>query len=357
MPETEHTPNRNIPYPTNKDFVPEGPANMAAIAGAVDAANTGEVDFLQAGVVQASDWSFVAGMENSATCALNSTGATGGVAWLPSAAIGLVRSVTATAALKALKPGSLPGPGKYLTVGFELTPATWGAAATVSVVSGVEQATQKLAEENSPAVTAGKARVRDVVILNTAGVYSIVSQTERRARSTAGLKLAFTEQAGSYSAKAGDFVFATGTGSTITVPVTANSLTHVFYAQGSGELTVKAASGIIVGDFTSAASCKLLANQHLLLIGDGTNVRIIAGEPQREQKYSTANYTKAECEAGVTPSATRPAYVICEQPIHTIGGHPLLATGMAAKAPVYVPAGQSWTAIPGGTIEATTILL
>ena len=53
-------------------------------------------------------------------------------------------------------------------------------AATVSVVSGVQQTTQALAESNSPATTAGKMRIRDVVILNTSGVYSVVSQRDRR---------------------------------------------------------------------------------------------------------------------------------------------------------------------------------
>lgn len=182
MAETDFTTNRRLPYPTGKDLIPEGPAEMQAIATALDGENRGEVDFLQPGVVQATDWSFVAKMENPATCSLESTATTGGVAWLPLTAIGLVRSVTTAAKLKALKPPSLPSSGKYLTVGFELTPSTSGAAATVSVVSGAEQATQALAEAHSPSITAGKARIRDVVILNTAGVYSIASQTERRSQ-------------------------------------------------------------------------------------------------------------------------------------------------------------------------------
>jgi microcystin-dependent protein len=182
MAETDFTTNRHLPYPTGKDLIPEGPAEMQAIATALDAENRGEVDFLQAGVVQATDWSFTAKLENTATCALESTATTGGVAWLPLTAIGLVRSVTTAAKLKALKPASLPSPSKYMTVGFELTPSTSGAAATVSVVSGAEQTTQALAEAHSPAITAGKARIRDIVILNTAGVYSIASQTERRSQ-------------------------------------------------------------------------------------------------------------------------------------------------------------------------------
>lgn len=182
MAETDFTTNRRIPFPTGKDLIPEGPAEMQAIATALDGENRGEVDFLQPGVVQSTDWSFVAKLESTATGALESIATTGGVAWLPLTAIGLVRSVTTAAKLKALKPASLPSPGKYMTVGFELTPSTSGAAATVSVVSGAEQTTQALAEAHSPSITAGKARIRDIVILNTAGVYSIASQTERRSQ-------------------------------------------------------------------------------------------------------------------------------------------------------------------------------
>jgi hypothetical protein len=123
--------------------------------------------------------------------------------------------------------------------------------------------------------------------------------------------LTLTTQAGSYVAKSGDLVYATGSGSTITIPVTLNAITAVTYAQSSGELTVKAASGIIVGDFLSAAFCKLLANQHLLLIGDGSNARIIAGEPKREQVYSARKMaTKEEAETGFIPSLTRPVQVV-----------------------------------------------
>jgi hypothetical protein len=202
MAETDFTTNRRLPFPTGKDLIQEGPAEMQAIANAVDTENRGEIDYLQAGVVRSTDWSFTAGMESSSECKLDSTGTTGGVAWLPLAAIGLVRSVTTAAKLKALKPSSLPGSGKYMTVGFELTPSTSGASATVSIVPGTEQASQKAAEEHSPTITAGNARVRDVVILNTAGTYSILSQTDRRAWATGGEVAAETSAQGKIAAGA-----------------------------------------------------------------------------------------------------------------------------------------------------------
>jgi len=180
MPETLFTANRHVPYPTGKDFVDEGPAEMEAIAKALDEENAGDIDSLQAGVVAATDWSFTAKMENSATCALESTSTVGGLAWLPQSTIGLMRSSTTPITIKGLKPASLPGAGKYMCVGVEITPTTWNKEATVSIKSSSEQTNQSLAELNPPSITAGKIRIRDVVILNTAGVYSVVSQFDRR---------------------------------------------------------------------------------------------------------------------------------------------------------------------------------
>ena len=203
MSETSHTSSRAYPYPTpaGNALISEGPAAMGALADAISEEPRGEQDYLQAGVVQSTDWSFVAEMENSGTCALESEAVVGGVCWLPLTAIGLCRSVTTPAKLKALKPGSLPGPGKYLTVGFELTPTTSGAAATVTVLAGIEKASQAEAEASSPAVTAGKARIRDVVVLNTAGVYSIVSQRDRRSWARGAYAPLFHDAEGSWTVK------------------------------------------------------------------------------------------------------------------------------------------------------------
>jgi len=183
-----------------------------------------------------------------------------------------------------------------------------------------------------------------------------------------GKILTLTTQSGSYTANPGDFVLATGTSSTITVPVTANALTCVvYYPAGEGELTVKAASGDILGDFMTTAvyfadGCHLLKNQHLSLLGDGTNARIIAGEPKREQKYAFKEFTKVEAEAGVTPSTTRPAWVNMRcaaagsATVVVVGGEsagdaPAASGGTAA---IYVPPGQAWTA--GQAMQTYTIL-
>jgi hypothetical protein len=79
-----------------------------------------------------------------------------------------------------------PASGKYVAVAYELTPSTWGAAAIVSVHTGVEQSTQLAAEEHAPATTAGKIQVKRVIIHNATGVYSIVKQEDVRLWATGG---------------------------------------------------------------------------------------------------------------------------------------------------------------------------
>jgi hypothetical protein len=148
----------------------------------IDNINHGHQDFLQAGVVSESDWSFA-----TATLTINGGGeigttfGTGGVAWLPDPVIpgALMRSVTVPVKLSGLKP-TLPLSGKFVTVDLELTPSTWGAAATVSVKTGTEKTSQAEAEAAPPATTTGKIKICDVVVHNTAGVYSIVAQRDRR---------------------------------------------------------------------------------------------------------------------------------------------------------------------------------
>jgi microcystin-dependent protein len=173
-------PIRGIPFPTTEDFVDEGPANYEAIATTVGALNDGQADFLQPGVVSATDWSFTAVMETPSTCALGSTGATGGAAWFTNPSTGLLRSVTTAATLKVLKPPFIPGASSYMTVGIEIAPNKWGEGASVSVVSGPERPSQAQAEGTSPSVTAGHVRVRDVTVKNNAGTYELLSQRDRR---------------------------------------------------------------------------------------------------------------------------------------------------------------------------------
>ena len=280
MPETNTTTNRKLPFPTSKDFVDEAPAEFEALAKAIDEENRGEIDFLQAGVAQATDWSFTAGMENSGTCALDSTAeVAASVCWLPLTAIGLVRSVTPKASIKALKPASLPGAGKYMTVGIELTPTTSDAAATVSVVSGTEQATQVAAQEHVPATTAGKLRIRNVVILNTAGVYSIVAQADVRPCCR-------------YGGQTGDLLFSSATSRIGCLPCEGQEANRVSYANLFAEI------GTAYGAGNGTTTFNVPDHRGRAPIGTGTGAGLTArarGEKLGEETHTLDN---AEIGAG-----------------------------------------------------------
>jgi hypothetical protein len=177
-----------------KTFVNGGriyPADLNAIQDAVPTLQeAGHGDFLQAGVSKSTDWSFTATI-NSGTAALGSEATTGGIAWIPNPSLsgGLVRTNTTPANISGLIPSSLPSTGKFMTVGFELSSGKWNSGATVTVISGIEKTTEAEAIAAPPAITANKIRIRDVVIKNTAGVYSIVFQRDRRAWSKGGFAL------------------------------------------------------------------------------------------------------------------------------------------------------------------------
>jgi hypothetical protein len=156
-------------------------ANLNALKESIEgvgAASTA-TDVYQTGVLATTDWT---------PGAVNVTGGTGeielttfgGAAWLPAPVSGLVRTFTTAATYKALKPPVLPGPTGFIRCGIELTAS--GAAATVSIVSGTEKATEAeaLAIAASPAISSGKARVLDIIIKNVAGTYSLVTTRERR---------------------------------------------------------------------------------------------------------------------------------------------------------------------------------
>jgi hypothetical protein len=169
-----------IPFAILTD-TPDMEALSKAVAENVAGINMGQGDFMQAGVLATTDWSLTAAV-NAATGELSSTGTTGGTAWLtdPVVAGALMRSVAVPAKLEKLKPPSLPAAGKFMSVGVQLTPSKWGAAPSVSIVSGVEKTTLAEAEAAPAGAVAGKLRIRDVVIKNTAGVYSIEAQRDRR---------------------------------------------------------------------------------------------------------------------------------------------------------------------------------
>jgi hypothetical protein len=159
------------------------------LATEIDEVNQGHHDFLQAGVIESTDWQFTS--EVTAAGEIQSAANTGGKAWVPDPVLGtkvLMRTEAAlgSGVVHGLKPGSLPAAGKFLTVGVELTGTTWNAAPTVSVVSGVEKTTEAEAIAAPPAVTAGKIRIKNVTLKNTSGVYSQVGEEDVRSWSSVG---------------------------------------------------------------------------------------------------------------------------------------------------------------------------
>lgn len=117
----------------------------------------------------------------------------------------------------------------------------------------------------------------------------------------------------SLTAKAGEFIDMTTTGTTVTLPaVVASAQVGVFCGGTATSCKVSAAGGAkIYGDFVNAATTiTLTEHQHVTLQSDGTNWFIIAGEPKREGAYGIR--TKRTTGTEYEPSATRPALVILE---------------------------------------------
>lgn len=117
----------------------------------------------------------------------------------------------------------------------------------------------------------------------------------------------------SLTAKAGEFIDMTTTGTTVTLPaVVASAQVGVFCGGTATSCKVSAAGGAkIYGDFVNAATTiTLTEHQHVTLQSDGTNWFIIAGEPKRETAWE-AQVTRAN-ETLYTPSASRETEVLVE---------------------------------------------
>ena len=172
-----------LPYPLLGD-TPDAEHDLKELVEKFAAINRGSADILNPGVVSATDWSFNAAIVPG-TGELESEGEVPeSVAWMkdPIVPADLMRTITPKKAIAKIKPPSLPVAGKFMVVAFELTPSLWGGPATVSLKCGPEKATLAEAESGSatPATSAGKIQVRQVVVENAAGVYSIKFQRDVR---------------------------------------------------------------------------------------------------------------------------------------------------------------------------------
>lgn len=120
--------------------------------------------------------------------------------------------------------------------------------------------------------------------------------------------LAHKASAISASVANGELLEMTGTTTTATLPTATKGRVCGVYAAAAG-IKIKTAAGVIAGDFiTGQATIQLELNQHVVLEAEGTNWRIIAGEPKREQTYSAEASATSEIENET--SATRPALVV-----------------------------------------------
>lgn len=181
--------------------------------------------------------------------------------------------------------------------------------------------------------------------------------------------LAHKASAISASVANGELLEMTGATTTATLPAATKGRVCGVYAAAAG-IKVKTAAGVIAGDFiTGQATIQLELNQHVVLEAEGTNWRIIAGEPKREQLYSGLTlHTKVEMEAGVEISATRPAMAsvriegaFAGTESVSVGGRiaAIVAKAEAGSNPstatVYVPPGQK--VVVGRVTEISAILL
>lgn len=173
-------------------------------------------------------------------------------------------------------------------------------------------------------------------------------KAERIAKIFGERLLTVKSYAGSATLKSGELAVQGKTGETFTLPLatTANQIIGVFCGAVASTKVTTSGGAIIVGDFVNGATITLATFQHVILVSEGANWIIIAGEAKREQTYAEKNYSQAEAEAGIEFSATRPALVSVHMEaepglrVVTVGGETAAAMQRAFQSvTVEVPAG------------------
>jgi hypothetical protein len=212
--------------------------------------NNGAQDYLQAGVVGETSWSFTASI-NSGTGEVGSTGEIAeSIAWLPDPVVSgaLIRTVTPKGALPKLKP-SLPPSGKYVSCTIELAPKAergGNAAATVTITTGTAKAT--LEEAEAEPLTPGLFPIRRIYIHNNSGTYELAGQSNMcvvaaNQTTTAAKSLILTEETCSSSS----FAFL-GQPDRALLYLPAHCLIDIaFYAEwANGSTTTGGAAGLFI---------------------------------------------------------------------------------------------------------------
>jgi hypothetical protein len=177
--------------------------------------------------------------------------------------------------------------------------------------------------------------------------------------------LTLAEHGASFTAKSGELVKATAA-ITATLPAAAVNAIVGVLANGH-EVTVGAGAAVIYGDFvTGSTPIKLVGYQHVILVSDGTNWFIVAGEPRNEATYGGSISHASEEE--VEPSASRGAQVTLTFRIGSNGfsGWKLTVGGAVAAErsgrgaegveeevfSFFCPAGQKWKVKLGADVES-----
>lgn len=121
--------------------------------------------------------------------------------------------------------------------------------------------------------------------------------------------LTLKEHGSNFTAASGELVKCT---LSIIVTLPSPAINAVIGILANGEnVTVAGGLAKIYTTTTETVSISLNGYQHITLVSDGTSWFEIGGEQKHEEEYSELKfYSKAEAEAGVEASTTRPALVV-----------------------------------------------
>ena len=172
----------------------------------------------------------------------------------------------------------------------------------------------------------------------------------------------------SVAAVAGEIVKATAA-ITVTTPAAAAGASFGVLANGK-EVIIEAASGRIFGlpnDFAGQEKIIITQYQAVILVSDGTEWYIVAGETSALADHEGYSFTgtKAEAEAGLEISHARPASIVINlisesatamkaEIKNSLGGAAKInvpaGTGLTEiPVPYYLPPGAKWQLAPGSS--------
>ncbi len=154
-----------------------------------------------------------------------------------------------------------------------------------------------------------------------------------------------------FTIASGEFVLMEKEGSEVKLPTaTANRIVGIYCVGAAKSITVKApVVKTITGDFIEEQTTITLTSiQHVILQADGTNWRIIAGEPKREQTYGVETIREHEVE--YEASAIRPTLVIFSAPEAAA----VIRVGGVAIAEIPTNGSTSFICPPGVKYKVTT---